>query len=277
MFEAARSMLLNSIYGDIPSLPAGGTDNPFLRKNNGRLSLHFDHLAIQSEMHIDEPDALALGYTRTMMGFLLFQPQPEHIAMIGLGGGSLAKYCLRHLPKMRFTAVEINPAILEFRQAFHIPDDGSQFRVLCADGADYMRCDEDDPLDVLLLDCFDGDCPPPQLCTLDFYADCYTRLSTDGILVANYWSGDHNGMDYIARIRECFANQVLVINACEPGNKIVFAIKDNQFPLDAATLLQRAIEPDPHHPIHLQATAQKLLKQLHQAEWLTRRHRASTA
>lgn len=277
MPEAALSALLYSIYDDIPSLPAGCTDNPFLHKNNGRLSLHFDHFAIQSEMHIDAPDALALGYTRTMMGFLLFQPYPRHIAMIGLGGGSLAKYCLRHLPETQFTAVEINPAILEFRQAFHIPADGSHFRILCADGADYMRNAEEDPLDVLLLDGFDGDCPPPQLCTLDFYADCYTRLSTDGILVANYWSGDHDGMDYIARIRECFANQVLVINACEPGNKIVFAVKGNQFPPDAPSLLERAIEPDPHHPINLHATAQKLLKQLRQAEWLTRRRSVSAS
>jgi spermidine synthase len=260
----ALSALLQYINGDIPSLPAGRTDSPFLSRSNGRLSLHFDYLATQSEMRLDAPAALALGYTRTMMGFLLFRPQPAHIVMIGLGGGSLAKYCRRHLPETQFTAVEINPAILEFRQAFCIPDDGPQFRVICADGAEYMHDNnaENGAPDVLLLDGFDGHCPPPQLCTPDFYADCHARLDANGLLVANYWSGDRDCMRYIGRIQECFAGQVVVINACEPGNKIVFAGKGDSFPPDAATLLERVIEPDLQHRINLHATAQKLLKQL---------------
>lgn len=276
MHEAATlGTLLQYIQGDIPFLPAGCTDTPFLNKSNGRLSLHFDYLAIQSEMRIDAPDALALGYTRTMMGFLLFQPQPKRIAMIGLGGGSLAKYCLRHLSAAQFTAVEINPAILEFRRAFHIPDDGPRFRVVCADGADYMRSNEDGTLDVLLLDGFDGHCPPAQLCTPGFYADCYARLAPGGILVANYWSGDNECMAYIARIRECFAGQMVVINTVDPGNRIVFAGKGSSFPPDASTLLERAIEPDDRHPIQLHATAQKLLKKLRQMGSPSRRRAAT--
>jgi hypothetical protein len=35
----------------------------------------------------NDPEFLALGYTKTMMGFLFFQPNPKSIAMIGLGGG----------------------------------------------------------------------------------------------------------------------------------------------------------------------------------------------
>ena len=44
-----------------------------------------------------------------MMGFLLFQPAPARIAMIGLGGGSLAKYCALKLPEADFTAIERRP------------------------------------------------------------------------------------------------------------------------------------------------------------------------
>ena len=36
-----------------------------------------------------------------MMGFLLFKPQPRSIGMIGLGGGSLAKFCYRYLSRTR--------------------------------------------------------------------------------------------------------------------------------------------------------------------------------
>ncbi len=44
-------------------------------------------------MSKNDPDKLELGYTRIMTRFLLLNSTPESIAMIGLGGGSLAKYC----------------------------------------------------------------------------------------------------------------------------------------------------------------------------------------
>jgi|SRR5277367_1443708 len=53
----------------------------------------------QTEMLLDDPEALANEYTRKMMGFLLFDALPEEVLMIGLGGGALAKYCHRHLPR----------------------------------------------------------------------------------------------------------------------------------------------------------------------------------
>jgi spermidine synthase len=43
----------------------------------------------QSEMRLDDPEALVSAYTRKMMGFLLFRARPKRILMIGLGGGSL--------------------------------------------------------------------------------------------------------------------------------------------------------------------------------------------
>ncbi len=73
-------------------------DTPLLHEDKGELSLHFDFPTIQSRMLKADPEHLLLDYTRTMMGFLLFVPKPARIAMIGLGGGSLAKYCRRRLP-----------------------------------------------------------------------------------------------------------------------------------------------------------------------------------
>jgi hypothetical protein len=46
----------------------------------------------QSEMRIDDPYALVNEYTRKMMGFLAFQPRPERVLIIGLGGGSLDRF-----------------------------------------------------------------------------------------------------------------------------------------------------------------------------------------
>ena len=46
-------------------------------ESSGVRSLHLGTPAIQSAMRLARPDALELAYTRTMMAFLLFHPDPE--------------------------------------------------------------------------------------------------------------------------------------------------------------------------------------------------------
>jgi len=102
---------MNDLVEYLSGLQAGSRSTPdgkpFLHEHRGELSLHFEPQAIQSRMLRDAPDELVLGYTKAMMAFLLFHPAPARIAMIGLGGGSMAKYCLRYLPSVDFTAIEI--------------------------------------------------------------------------------------------------------------------------------------------------------------------------
>src|ERR1700688_3276934 len=88
--------------------PANG--EPVVLETRHALSLHFDLLATQSFMSRSAPNRLALGHTRTMMGFLLLQPAPTRVCMIGLGGGSLVKYCYRYLPNTRMGSPDMNPA-----------------------------------------------------------------------------------------------------------------------------------------------------------------------
>lgn len=128
--------------------------------------MYFAFPTIQSRTMLACPERLALDYTRTMMGFLL-SAKPEFIGMIGLGGGSLAKYCHHKLPKADFTAIELSPEVIALRKDFGIPGDNTRFRVICDDGADYIR-DKIDAFDVLLVDGFDRDGQPEQLCSLGF-------------------------------------------------------------------------------------------------------------
>ena len=50
---------------------------PFVHKTRKMKSLHFSLAEVQSSMDLAQPDSLDLAYTRTMMGFLLFHPQPR--------------------------------------------------------------------------------------------------------------------------------------------------------------------------------------------------------
>ena len=72
----------------------------------GVRTLHVGGEAIQSAMRLNDPFALALDYTRCMMAFLLFHPEPREVLMIGLGGGSLAKFFYKKLRSTRVKVVE---------------------------------------------------------------------------------------------------------------------------------------------------------------------------
>lgn len=251
---------LSEYQASLPQILAG---KPFLYEGDRDITLHFDFAATQSHMCKSNPDKLVLGYTRTMMGFLLFHPKPEQIAMIGLGGGSLAKYCLRHVPDAHFTAVEINPKVIALRDKFLIPQDGPNFKVVCADGAVYVR-DRSELVDVLLVDGFDRDGHPGQLCSAGFYDHCYAKLRDGGVLVVNILSGDPKFGTYTARIRESFGDQVVVVEAEEFGNKIAFAYKGKDFPPLATTMSERARNLGPTHTVPLNTIAQKLIQRLKQ-------------
>ena len=121
--------VFDSVFGDELALLAHGDEpdpasmKPTLHedRDTGTLAMRFGACAAwtQSCMLLDAPDVLALDYTRTLMGFLLFDPRPRSILMVGLGGGSLAKYCHRHLPQADITVVEINPHVIALRERFH--------------------------------------------------------------------------------------------------------------------------------------------------------------
>jgi len=76
-------------------------------------------------MRLDDPDALCLAYTRKMMAFLLFNSGPRRMLQLGLGGGSLAKFCYRHLPDALITVLEIDSHVLALREEFRVPLDDS--------------------------------------------------------------------------------------------------------------------------------------------------------
>lgn len=175
-------------------------------------------------MTLSQPNELAVDYTRTMMGFLRLKPAPRHILMIGLGGGSLAKYCHQHLPDTHITVIEINPLVIALRGEFQVPADSERFQVVEADGADFLR-DTEQVFDVLLVDGFDQQGQPAQLCSQHFYEDCSRVLEAPGVLVVNLHD-DHSFYEvFIDRINRSFDSNLAEVAANQEGNVIIFAGK----------------------------------------------------
>jgi len=234
---------------------------PYLRESEGILALHFDTLSIQSEMSIDLPDELVISYTKAMMSFLLFEPSPKCIAMIGLGGGSLAKYCYRYLPQTEITVVEINPDVIALRNEFAIPADDTRFKVLLGDGAEFVA-GAARQFDVLIVDGFDVSGLPVQLSSQEFYDDCFASLAGNGIMVVNLWGGYPHYDEYLARIHNSFPGRLVIVDAEDSVNKIVLATKNVEFPPSSSTIRHHAKLLCLSHPLNFQAKSNKLIRTL---------------
>jgi len=202
---------------------------PRVYQDGDSVTMQFQIGEIQSEMLVSDPNFLVLSYTRTMMAFLLFRQAPERIAMIGLGGGSMPKWCYQQLPATDITVIEISPMVISQREQFYIPADDERFRVICGDGADYVAATEDSP-EVLLVDGFDIHGQPPQLCSLEFYEDCYRALASDGVMVVNLCS--HGDQQSIDQIRRAFDDRVFVAVPEYGENKVVFAVKGRRLQIE---------------------------------------------
>ena len=239
------------------------TSNPFVRDDGLTISLHFSLDELQSCMNKLHPERLEVDYTRTMMGFLLFNPAPVHIAMIGLGGGSLAKFCYSELPHSRMTVLEINPAVIALRKTFCVPDDDARFEVIEADGAVYVAA-QAQTFDVLLVDGFDGKGQPAALCSQSFYDDCCNALTPGGVLAVNLHYEDAAYPLWLARLQRSFGGHVTEIPALEKSNCIVFASRAMATPSPRQISVQAALSA-------LSASARQQLKaELARITWTMR-------
>lgn len=207
-------------------------EQPFFVDEGSVRSLHFTLGEVQSAMRLDQPDELQVDYTRTMMGFLLLHPQPQRIAMVGLGGGSLVKFCRRHLPSTRMVVVENNPGVLALRRQFCIPEDDARLSVVEDDGAVFVA-GLDSAVDVLLVDGFDHTGQPPQLCSQAFYDMCFKALAPGGVLVANLHHDDPEHELLLQRIAASFHGNAMQAAAGEQANCIVFAGRRRPVTLEA--------------------------------------------
>ena len=238
---------------------------PFIVDDGLTKSLHFTHGELQSRMLTHSPWRLAVDYTRTMMGFLLFDRAPAHIGMIGLGGGSLARFCHRFLPASRMTVLEINPHVIALREEFEVPADSERFRVLAADGALHLRLDAP-RYDVLLVDGFDHQGQPAALCSQQFYDDCLDALPEGGVLAVNLHCEHPDHPLLLGRMERSFGGNAVEIVCLDLGNSIVFARKGRAIATRTLSLAAALAGLEVAARAQLQPELVRMLRQMRQLE-----------
>jgi spermidine synthase len=215
-----------------------------ISEKDGVRYLHLGGPAIQSAMRMRDPYSLELEYTRAMMMFALFHPSPRDICLIGLGGGSIAKYIHRNLVDSRLDAVEVSAEVVSVaRGYFHLPEDDGRLTVRVGDGAARVR-EVMASWDILLVDGYDANRIIEDLASETFYQACRTALRPNGVAVFNLWGSDRFFDTYLGRIKTAFDSSVLTLPAEQKGNIQVFAFADSAAIPPFERLVERAKDCD---------------------------------
>ena len=189
----------------------------------GVRTLHVGGEAIQSSMRLADPYALALDYTRCMMAFLLLHPEPRDVLMIGLGGGSLAKFFFRYVKRTRLRIVELDERVVAAaRKHFALPPDGERLCVEVGDGAEALA---PECCDVLIIDAFEDELHVPRLASGEFYDGAFLALNEPGALVVNFMNDDPKLDATLQRLERAFGGAVLCMPALYDPNILAFAFK----------------------------------------------------
>ncbi|CAH0444590.1 Polyamine aminopropyltransferase [Ralstonia syzygii subsp. syzygii] len=203
----------------------------------------------QGALRLSDSDALDIEYVHQQMAWLLFlEPSASeesdfHVVQLGMGPGSTTRFCHRHLPAARVTAVEVNPDVIAMaRSQFALPPDGPRLRVLQQDAYDWVM----DPrhqgtVDVLQVDCYDHVKQGPVLDTLEFYQACRDVLRYPGMVTINLFGSDESFLLNIERICKVFDYRVVILPEVTGGNTIVLAFSGPPLQANWEALHARAL------------------------------------
>ncbi|MBK7829058.1 hypothetical protein [Nannocystis sp.] len=261
LFDEGMLLLHEPVHADRRALVASLLEfdypKPFVFDNGVVRRLHFSPMYVQSEMVIRVPNDLSLAYTRKMMAFMLFMSAPRHILVVGLGGGSLTKYCYHHLPTTRITTVEINSEVIAFSDLFEVPPQGARHTLVQGDAVDYVAS-MTDRVDIVLIDGCDKHGIAPTFCDDAFYREIRARLEPDGLLVMNLVGPTDARRANLRMIASAFGARLLVQEVSIDGNQIVFAFNNTAYQPNWPLIERKAAWLARHHGLDFGRLAQKL-------------------
>lgn len=211
-----------------------------LSEQNGVRFLHFGTEWIQGAMRLAQPDWIELQYVQQMMAPMLFNDTPGHVVQLGLGAAALTKFCYRHFPQARVTAVELNPAVISVcMRMFKLPDSNDRLAILQMDAMDFvMELANRASADLLQIDLYDAAARGPVLDTPEFYGACAACLTSQGIAAVNLFGDSPSYLRNLNAMRFAF-DSVICLPKLHEGNVIALGFNSAPKP-DFSELYRRA-------------------------------------
>ena len=209
-----------------------------ISEQDGVRYLHLDSPWVQGAMRLARPAAIELEYVQRMLAWMLWRPAADlaqgHAVQLGLGAGTLTRFCHQRLRMQGTTAVEINPAVVAAcRQWFRLPADNDRLAVVSGDaGAWIADATRAQTVHALQVDLYDHDAAAPVLDDEGFYAACRDALvDGEGVMSVNLFGRAASFEASVARIARVFgAGSVWNLRPTREGNTVVIATRGVALP-----------------------------------------------
>jgi len=134
----------------------------------------------------DNPYKHVFEYTELMVLGLSYLDNPQRALIIGLGGGTLAKYLKKYYPDLAIDNVEMDPVVVNVAWEYFDFSESRDNQVFVMDGRRFLR-KNDRKYDLIFLDAYYGDYIPFHLLTREFLNLVKNRLTEKGVVVSNTW------------------------------------------------------------------------------------------
>ena len=169
---------------------------------------------------MSNPDKLVFEYTQMMLAGLYVNPQPKHILIIGLGGGTIPSALQALIPGAQLDVVELDDAVDRTARQYFAFKPAANTHVSVEDGRVFVKRmgRAKASYDLILLDAFEADYIPEHMLTKEFLQEVKAIMAPRGVLVANTWSSsglyDHESATYASVFGDFFnmklGNRVIV-------------------------------------------------------------------
>lgn len=179
----------------------------------------------QSCIYKDDKNKLVFDYTKLVMSALVFTKQPEHVLIIGLGGGTLSNSLLALYPNVVIDNVEIDPAVVRVAKDYFDFKTTDNVNVYTQDGRIFIKraLNKEQRYDLIILDAFNGEYIPEHLLTQEFLEETQNLLTDNGVVVSNTFSSSSLYHHESATYHEVFGDFYSLTNRKQTGNRIIIA------------------------------------------------------
>ena len=144
---------------------------------------------MQSQVNLRNLQQHMLEYTMMAFCGLLYNPEPQRLLVLGLGGGVIPRQMRHYFPALEIDVAEIDPDIPPIATEFFRFRQDDKLKVHIDDGRMFIKKQLGrDPVvkyDIVILDAFNSDYIPFHLMTKEFLEELKGLLAADGVVVAN--------------------------------------------------------------------------------------------
>lgn len=163
--------------------------------------LHFDSPVEQSCIFRNAPMTLNFEYQQKMVELVndhyldLKLPKNYRVLMLGMGGGTISHHLYHSLPNLQMTIIELRQIVIDAAYQFFQLPNVPEIEAVQADAIAYIAelakaCEENEDFqyDCIVVDLFDSQGIPSELCNVDFHQNLQPCLKSTGRLIFNLWN-----------------------------------------------------------------------------------------